>query len=120
MNNWVWFTVTSPLWLWVFFLAVMHLRDARDAGQLTGPIVGPAYLVLAIGYTLDMFVQCTWGIAWFREWPPRVSKFPYFETTISSRTKRWALTEANTFNKRTAVALRKHALSRFDRTGGHS
>lgn len=120
MSAWAWFAATSPLWLWVFFLAVMHLRDARDDGLLTGPIVVPAYVVLAFGYLIDVFVQLVWATPWFREWPPRTARFPWFETTVSSRTKRWAATEANTFNKRVSVALRKHALSRFDRTGGHS
>jgi hypothetical protein len=120
MTAWVWWSLAAVPLLWVFFLAVMHLRDAKDDGQLTGPIVGPAYLVLAVGYMLDVLVQFTWASAWFRELPPRRAGFPWLELTVSTRTKRWAATEANTFNKRTSVALRKHALSRFDRTGRHS
>lgn len=112
--------LTAPFWLWVFFLAVMHLRDAHDDGLLVGKVKYPAYVVLAVGYAFDVFTQLTWGIAWFRELPPKQEKFPYFEPTISHRTKRWAAMPDDSFNRRTSISLRKHMLSRFDRTGGHS
>lgn len=115
----IWFTVTSPLWLWVFFLAVMHLRDARDDGTLTGPVVGPAYLVLAIGYALDVFVQLVWACVWFRELPPRHDRFPWFEATVSHRTRRWAAREGTEYRVTSARYLRRVFLAGFDRTGGH-
>lgn len=45
--------------LWVFYLAVMNLKRAKDAGQLstTARIFGTP--VLVIGYLLDAFVNTT-------------------------------------------------------------
>lgn len=116
----MWFALTSPFWLWVFFLAVMHLRDVRDAGLLTGHVVGPAYAVLAVGYILDAFVNLLWGCVWFRELPPRQAKFPYFEPTVSHRTRRWAAKDdADDYRVSSSRYLRRVFLARFDRTGGH-
>lgn len=42
---------------WVFFLAVMMLRHARDAGRMPKPTVPFAYFVLAIGYALDVMLN---------------------------------------------------------------
>lgn len=111
--------LTLPFWLWVFFLAVMQLRDARDAGRLRGWAKGPAVLVLAVGYSLDVLAQVTWASLWFRELPPRRGRFPWFEPTISDRTKRWAAMPDDSFRRRSARELRAVMLAPFDKTGGH-
>lgn len=68
--------------LWVLFLAVMKLRDARDAGTLRART--PAYclglFVLAIGYAVDALVNLTGATLLFLELPR--------ELTVTARCKR--------------------------------
>ena len=111
-------SLATLLMLWVFFLAVMHLRDARDEGLLTGPVVAPAYFVTAIGYLLDVLVQVTLACLAFWELPPKRPTFPWFEPTVSNRLERWSQKDRS-LRQRFAAALRKQALSRFDKRGGH-
>ena len=48
------------LWLlWVFFLACMNLKRAKEAGQLTKTALVFGTPVLWIGYLLDAFVNIT-------------------------------------------------------------
>lgn len=48
------------LWmLWVFFLACMNLKRAKEAGQLTKTALILGTPVLWIGYLLDAFVNIT-------------------------------------------------------------
>ena len=106
--------------LWVFFLAVMKLKDIRNAGKLIGPIKGPAYLVLVIGYLLDALCnllvltvlllelpRLTGGARWYKD----------SEWTVSARTKRWALTA--TWRGAFCRWLRTSFLAAADVGGGH-
>lgn len=115
-----WLGLKYSFLLWVFFLAVMKLRDVRDAGNLVGPIRYPAFLVLGIGYALDalvnmtvMFVvlweqpSITFGKGWWTE----------SEWTVSDRTKRWAQTD--TWRGALCRWLRKRFLAPADSKGGH-
>ncbi len=43
--------------LWVFYLAVMALMRARDAGTLSRPALVLGYPILALGYLLDFLVN---------------------------------------------------------------
>lgn len=45
--------------LWVFFLACMNLKRAKDAGQLTRTALVLGTPVLWVGYLLDAFVNAT-------------------------------------------------------------
>lgn len=42
---------------WIYFLAVMHLRDAKDAGRLTGFARTLGYVNLIFGLLLDVAVN---------------------------------------------------------------
>lgn len=42
---------------WVFFLAVMMLRQARDAKKIPGATMPVAYLVLGMGLVIDWFLN---------------------------------------------------------------
>jgi hypothetical protein len=106
--------------LWVFFLAVMKLRDIRDAGALVGPIKYPAYAVLAVGYLQDAFgnlllsffvlerPQYTGGLANWRKW----------EWTVSDRTKRLALVGA--WRGQLCQWLRTVFMAPADSSGAHN
>lgn len=52
------FTVLSSTYaLWVFYLAVMCLKRAKDAGTISRLALYLAYPVLAIGLLIDLFVN---------------------------------------------------------------
>jgi len=66
--------------LWIFFLAVMNLARAKDAGQLTATAKALGYPVLIVGYLLDCFVNVTVMTLLLLEIPQ--------ETTVTSRLSR--------------------------------
>lgn len=105
--------------LWVFFLAVMKLRDIREAGKLKGPILYPAYVVLVVGYLLDAFSNLLLSI--FVLEPPRysggLSNWRKWEWTVSERTKRLAL--AGAWRGKFSQWLRTIFMSPADARGGH-
>ena len=95
--------------LWVFFLAIMKLRDVRDAGKLNGQAKYPAYFVLAIGYFLDFAVNTIPATILFLELPQ--------ELTVSERTKRHR--DEVGFRGDMSRWLRKGFLAIADSSGGH-
>lgn len=105
------YSVAASYLLWVMFLAVMKLRDIKDAGKLGGAIKYPAYLTLAIGYVLDALVNIVVLTVLFLELP--------HELTVSERTKRLALTEPDAWRGKFSQWLRTHFLSAADNKGGH-
>ncbi|MDE2259631.1 MAG: hypothetical protein KGK17_04820 [Betaproteobacteria bacterium] len=42
---------------WIYFLAIMHLRDAKDAGRITKAVMPLGYFNLLIGLILDVAVN---------------------------------------------------------------
>ena len=70
----------STYLLWIFFLAVMSLKRAKDAGQLTTAAKALGYPVLIVGYALDCFVNTTVMTLLLLEIPE--------ETTVTSRLSR--------------------------------
>ena len=105
----VWLTLKYGFTLWVYFLAVMKLRDVRDDGHLTGPIKYPAYLVLGIGYALDFGFNVTFANVLFWELPK--------ELTVSERTRRHR--DEQTWRGAESRFLRKSFLAPADKSGGH-
>ena len=131
-------SVVIGFMLFVFFAAVMSLRDARDRGTLTGPLKKIGYLVLAIGYALDFIAQMTIAVAVFAEIPPvrwftpawslklaglTISftwlRLPAVEPTVSDRTKRLKLTGTG-WRQARAIWWRTNVLGPLDTSGGHS
>lgn len=106
----LWLTVKYAFLLWVFFLAVMKLRDIRDVGALVGPIKYPAYAVLGIGWTLDYLFNLGPLTVFYWEKPK--------ERTVSERTGRWALTDAG-WRGRFSRFVRLEFLKKADKSGGH-
>ena len=100
------------LWLlWVFFLAVMQLRDARDRGALTVWGLRLGYTVLIPGWVLDFIVQVTIANVIFFPSLPR-------ELTVSARVNRLIAT-SDGWPRRCAGWFRDHLLKPFDPSGGH-
>jgi len=95
--------------LWVFFLAVMNLARAKDAGQLTATAKALGYPVLIVGYVLDCFVNMTVMTVLLLEIPQ--------ETTVTSRLSRH-LNEGEGWRKAIAAWVAP-LLDPYDPSGKH-
>lgn len=56
-----WFPVLFVV-TWLFFLGVMALKKARDTVGIPGPAKPFAYVILAIGYTLDFLLNLAFTV----------------------------------------------------------
>ena len=110
--------------LWILFLAVMNLLEARRAGTLTRPAEILGIPVAVVGYVTDVLGQLTVASLVFVEIPK--------EITVSARVKRWVegppligypggppTKGLNGWRYRVALWLRINLLKPFDRSGGH-
>ena len=95
--------------LWVFYLAVMHLREARDAGRIPRFAYLPGMVALFAGYALDFFVNVVVITVVMLEVPR--------ETTVTARLKR----HRDDSGWRGAIArwLAAQLLDPFDPSGRH-
>jgi len=106
------YALTALIWtwlLWVFFLAVMHLRERRDAGQLSRVSYACGVPVLAVGYALDFAVNVTVCTVLLAELP--------HETTVTARLKRHKYDTG--WRGRVARWVAAHLLDAFDPDGKH-
>ena len=95
--------------LWIFFLAVMSLARAKDAGLLTTTAKCLGYPVLIVGYLLDCFVNFTVMTVLLLEIPQ--------ETTVTSRLSRH---NKESTGWRKAVAMwAEPLLDPYDPSGDH-
>jgi hypothetical protein len=111
--------------LWIHFLAVMNLMQARDEGKLPVWANRLGMPILIAGVLIDVFAQFTIACVVFLELPR--------ELTVSGRVKRWVegprfigYPDGGPPTKgirwwRFSVALwmRVNLLKPFDRSGGH-
>ena len=74
--------LSSPLELWLHYLAIMNLARVRDKPEagLTKPATFFGTYLLLRGYLLDIIVQVIWLSIFLREWPK--------ELTVTGRVKR--------------------------------
>lgn len=96
--------------LWVLFLAVMSLDQARADGKLHGFALYAGYTVLVVGLVVDLLVQITVATVLWLEWPR--------ELTVSGRVARLCSIGTG-WRQRLAMWFRATLLSPFDRSGGH-
>lgn len=96
--------------LWIFYLAVMNLKRARDAGTLTLSAKCFGYPVLFVGYTLDVFINLMLMSVMFLELP--------HETTMTSRVKRH-LYHSTGWRETLAAWFCFNLLNSFDPSGKH-
>lgn len=97
--------------LWMLYLAVMSLRRARRAGDLTPVAFALGVPLLLIGGALDILLNYTVVSLLFLEWPP------FREWTISARLTRYV--HAAGWRGRVARWVCQHLLDTFDPTGAH-
>lgn len=96
--------------LWVLFLAVMNLQEAKDSNTLPKPILIPSYFTLWVGLIVDFLVQITFATVLWLELPR--------ELTVSGRVARLIATGSG-YRKNLAIWFRDNMLKPFDRSGGH-
>jgi hypothetical protein len=94
--------------LWVFYLAVMNLKRAKDAGLLSKTAMALGYPVLIVGYLLDCFVN-VFVLTWLLLELPR-------ETTVTSRLKRH---NKGTGWRKAVAAWAEPLLDPYDPSGDH-
>jgi hypothetical protein len=95
--------------LWVFYLAVMSLKHARDRGMLTRTTLALGYPVLVIGLILDFCVNVFVMTPLFLELPR--------EATVTARLKRHNRT--GTGWRQRLAAWFEPILDPFDPSGDH-
>jgi hypothetical protein len=95
--------------LWIFFLAVMSLKRAKEAGQLTSTAVILGTPVLFVGYLLDFIVNTTVMTILLLEIPQ--------ETTVTARLGRHLRESTNW--RRAIAAWAEPLLDPYDPSGDH-
>lgn len=96
--------------LWLFYLAVMNLARARDAGTLTKVALVLGYPIFIVGLALDVFLNWTVLTVLLIEWPR--------ETTITARLRRHYKSRA-TWRSCVAAWFGLNLLDPFDPKGRH-
>jgi len=100
--------VLAAVWaLWTFFLAVMALRRARQAGTLTRAALVLGVPVLVAGYALDVLVNLTLASILFADVPR--------EWTVSRRLARYQ----GGWRCAAASWIGRNLLDPFDPSGRH-
>ncbi len=94
--------------LWIFYLAVMNLKRAKDSGLLTKTAMALGYPVLIVGYLLDCFVNFTVMTVLLLEIPQ--------ETTVTSRLSRH---NKGTGWRKAIAAWAEPLLDPYDPSGDH-
>ena len=94
---------------WIFYLAVMNLKRAKDAGTLTLPAKVMGYPVLFVGLALDCLLNLTVCTFLFLELPR--------EGLVTARLKRLAV--GGGWRASLAMWFAVHLLDTFDPSGRH-
>jgi hypothetical protein len=107
---WAAYTFGTVYALWLFYLAVMHLARAREAGTLSRPALYLGYPLFLIGYALDVFVQMVLATVLFLDLPR--------EWTLTGRLKRY-IAGPEGWRETVAIWMCAHLLNAFDPDGRH-
>lgn len=104
------YAVAALYILWIFYLAVMNLVRARDAGALSRTAYYLGFPIFLIGVTLDVLLNWFLMTVVLVEWPQ--------ETTITARLRRHFATGSG-WRYRVAVWFGDVLLNPFDPSGAH-
>lgn len=105
------YTLLACWFLWVFYVAVMRLKQVKAAEQLTWAMKAFGYPLLIVGLALDLFVNVVVGSAVLLERPK--------EWTLSSRLWRLSNDDSAGWRQKVALAVRKGLLDAVDPSGIH-
>lgn len=97
--------------LWVFYLAVMALKRARDAGTLSPVALRLGWPVLLVGLAIDAAVNLTVASVLFLELPRELTVTARLTRHIEQRPAHW--------RGRLALWITSHLLDTFDPSGLH-
>lgn len=97
--------------LWVFYLAVMNLKRAKDAGTIPRTALWFGYPVLLAGLLIDLFVNVFVATVIFLDLPR--------ELTMTARLKRYVREQPGTWRASVAVWFAANLLDAFDPSGKH-
>ena len=103
------YIVLSLYVMWVFYLAVMNLKRARDEKKLTPLVTAVATPLIVIAVALDIVLNIVLLTVVFMEFPK--------EYTISQRLKRYNTTEKGYRLK--VARFMEQFLDPFDPSGEH-
>lgn len=107
--------ILGSLWLtWIIFVAIMRLKQVREAGQLTRTTAVLGYATLALGLVLDMLINTAVGTIAFAEWP----QWRRGEWLLSGRLSRLSA-GPDGWRKRRAILIRSQLLDNVDPAGVH-
>jgi hypothetical protein len=108
--NIAWATIAAIYALWLFYLATMNLRRAREAGRLSRLVLAIALPILALAVAIDVAVNLVLATIVFfdrqREW------------TLSARLARY-LVDPSRWRAELAMWIAEHLLDPFDPNGQH-
>ena len=102
--------IVSAWALWVIYVAMMRLKQVRDAGKLTVAMKVLGYPVLVLGLFIDFMLNAIPGSIFFFEWPR--------EYTLSARLWRHSQ-ESTGYRQRLAEVVRVNLLDAIDPMGVH-
>lgn len=102
--------IIPAVWLlWVLFVAVMHLKELRDAGTLTKAQKVFGYPALFLGLALDVAVNAVVATVLFADLPR--------EWLVSGRL--WRLSQGDGWRAKLATLVRSQLLDSADPSGVH-
>lgn len=99
--------------LWFFYLAIMNLKRAKDAGRMTPFAKVFAYGIAVPGFILDIAVNVTIGTLLFLE-PPH-----YKRLTLSARMSHHYEAGSTAWRSRLAHWFARNLLDPYDPSGQH-
>ena len=102
--------VAEVYFLWIFYLAVMNLKRARDAGTISRVALVLGCPVLAVGYVFDLAVNITVCSLLVWDWPR--------EATVSAHLARLVRT-GTPYQRTVSRWLAVNLLDAFDPSGNH-
>jgi len=103
--------IASLYALWLFYLAVMNLKRAKDAGTISKVALWCGYPILFVGLALDLFVNVFVATVVFIDFPS--------ELTVTARLKRYARDEPGTWRAVASQWFATYLLDVFDPSGKH-
>lgn len=104
------YAVLSIYVLWLFYIAVMGLKRARDNGTISRTALYLGYPILFIGYLLDIFVQVFIASVIFLDIPR--------DWTLTGRLKRY-IAGPEGWRETVAIWFCQYLLNAFDPDGKH-
>ena len=116
---WAWSSIKLVFGTWIYFLAIMRLREMRDAGKMDYSVSPPLFILgrvaLVIGLVMDMLVN--WIVC-----TPILIEFPK-EFLTTARLSRWYhSTDTSWYTKNVRmrfVRFGQTMLDAADTTGQH-